>query len=298
MNGKEKKNNYSSLLIIGGGILVFVLIVFALFSSLSSTSQSQKSGLSVKYNGNTTLKSNTYLNLNFTISNIYDFPLENVRIWVEAGALFTTASKLLSNATTLKTYSSVLPNTSISYFFGNIKIEKVETEMKKVPIMLRILYEPKISKNFTINAVNNNSLQLYGGIENIGIKEIETKKTIKSPLSISFSSNPKDFIFKEGGEIFASFKIIIENSGGGKCTNEIKLKIQPEEINNPITCYYNKMSVTTPFTVFIKPSNKTEIPCNFTLSYLKEKDFFSLKINTQLSCDYLEEKRFYFNIYP
>jgi hypothetical protein len=298
MNGEEKKTTPSSLFLILGGAIVLVILIFAIFSSPPSTVQTQKSGLSIKLNENATLKSNTYFNLNFTILNNYDVVLENFRVWTEAGNLFTFTYKLLSNETTLKNYPSILPKTNISYFFGNVKVEKIDVEMKNVPIILKTLYVPKISKNFTINSVNNNSLQLYGGIENMGIRETDSKKIINTPLSVSFSYSSKDFVFREGSKNFASFKIIIGNSGGGKCISDVKLKLQSEQPGNFIVCSYNNMTLVPPIDVLIKPSNKIEIPCNFTLSYLKEKDFVSIKNDIQLTCDYLEEKIFYFNIYP
>jgi hypothetical protein len=298
MDGEGKKSNTFTLLLILGGAIVLVILIFAIFSSPSSIPQTQKDGLTIKLYGNTTLKSNTYLNLNFTILNTYDVELENFRVWVEAGNLFTFTYKSLSNETTLKSYPSILQKTNISYFFGNVKVEKIDVEMKNVPIILKVLYAPKISKNFTINSVNNNSLQLYGGIENMGIRETDNKKIIKSPLSVAFSYSSKDFVFREGSKNFASFKIIIENSGSGKCINDVKLKLKSEQPSNFIVCYYNNKTLVPPIDVLIKPSNKIEIPCNFTLSYLKEKDFVSIKNNIQLTCDYLEEKIFYFNIYP
>jgi hypothetical protein len=295
MNGEEKKRSPTTLLLTIGLALVFVIIIFALFSSTPFTSSSQlsKGGLSVKFNGNSSLKSDNYFNLNFTVLNTYDVPLENVKMWVEAGRLFTIASNFLSNITTLRDFPSLPPQANITYFFGNIKVEKIDSEMKDVPIILKISFAPKISKDFTINVVNNNSLQLYGGIENVGIKE--RKKTSKTPIGISFSFDPKNFVFEEGKRSIAPFKIIIENLGGGSCASEINIKLQS---NSNLLCYFNNTKLTAPFEIFIKPSNKLEIPCNYTLSYLKEKDFDSIASNLQLSCNYLETKTFRFTISP
>jgi len=296
MDEEGSKISLKSIILIIGGIIVIALIIFALFSSPQPYSQSKKEGLTVKLYDNTSLKSSSYFNLNFTIQNTYDVALENFKIWMESGSLFTALSKPLSNTTTLRTYPIVLPKTNISYFFGNVKVEKVNVEMKKVPILLKALFQPKIINNFTINAANNNSLQFYGGTENLGIKEVEARKKVSSPLSISFSFNAKDFVFKEGSKEESPFKIIIENSGGGSCISDIKIKLQSEQANNLVFCSYNKTKLTVPFETFLKPSSKIEIPCNFTLSQLREKDFISLKLNLSLSCDYLEEKKFYFNI--
>jgi hypothetical protein len=291
MNGDGKKISTTTIFLIIGIAIVFVLIVFALFSSSPST-QSSKSSLSIKFNGNTSLKSNNYFNLNFTIVNTYEVPLENVRVWVEAGKLFSVSSNYLTNTTTLKTFSKIPPKTNITYFFGNVKVEKVNVEMKNIPILLKLLYNPRISKNFTINVVNNNSLRLYGGIENMGIKE---KKIGKSPLDISFSFDSKNFVFEEGKRNVAPFKLIIENLGRGTCISEIGIKLQS---NNNLICSYNNTKLIAPFEISVKSRNNVEIPCNYTLSYLKEKDFDSVTSNIELFCNYLESKTFYFNIAP
>jgi hypothetical protein len=198
----------------------------------------------------------------------------------------------LTNVTTLKTFSRILPKANITYFFGNVKIEKVNSEMKNIPILLKVLYNPRISKNFTINAVNNNSLQLYGGIENMGIKE---ERINKSPLDISFSFDSKNFVFEEGKRNVAPFKLIIENLGGGMCIGEISIKLYS---NNNLICSYNNNKLTAPFEISVRSAGKIEIPCNYTISYLKEKDFDSVASTIQLSCNYLESKKFYFNIAP
>jgi hypothetical protein len=291
MNGDGKKISTTTIFLIVGIAIVVVLVIFALFSSSPST-QYSKSSLSIKFIGNTSLKSNNYFNLNFTIVNTYDVTLENAKVWVEAGKLFSISSNYLTNTTTLKTFSKLPPKTNITYFFGNVKIEKVNSEMKNIPILLKVVYNPRISKNFTINVVNNNSLKLYGGIENMGIKE---KKIGKSPLDISFSLDSKNFVFEEGKRNAAPFKVIIENLGGGTCISEIGIKLQS---NNNLICSYNNTRLISPFEVYVKSKNKLEIPCNYTLSYLKEKDFDSVLSNIELSCNYLESKTFYFNIAP
>ena len=293
MNGEEKKTTPTTIILIVGFALVLALIIFALFSSSPSTIQSSRSALTVKLWGNTSLKSNSYFDLNFTIINSYDVPLENVKVWLEGGKLFSIAVNPLSNITTLRSYSYLQPKANVTYFIGTLKVEKVESEMKGVPIIMKVLFEPKISKNFTINVVNNNSLQLYGGIANMGIKEL--KKISVSPLSVSFSSDPKNFIFEEGKRSFAQLKILIENSGGGKCSDKIRIKVQSSD---NLACIYNKSKLVAPFETFLLPANKIEIPCNFTLSYLKEKDFDSIASEIQLSCSYLEEKTFKFDITP
>jgi hypothetical protein len=291
MNGNEKKISTTTIFLVIGIAIVVVLVIFALFSSSPST-QSSKSSLSIKFNGNISLKSNNYFNLNFTIVNTYEVPLENVKVWMEAGKLFSISSNYLTNTTTLKTFPKILPKANITYFFGNVKIEKVNSEMKNIPILLKVIYNPRISKNFTINVVNNNSLKLYGGTENMGIKE---KKIGKSPLDISFSFDSKNFVFEEGKRNVAPFKLIIENLGGGTCISETGIKLQS---NNNLICSYNNTRLIAPFEVYVKPRNKIEIPCNYTLSYLKEKDFDSVVSNIELSCNYLESKTFYFNIAP
>jgi hypothetical protein len=291
MDGEGKKTSITIILLIIGFVFVFALIIFALFSS-TPYPQSSKSGLSIKFNGNTSLKSNNYFNLDFTIVNTYDVPLENVKVWIEAGKLFTISSNPLANLTTLKSFSNILPKTNITYFFGNVKIEKVNNEMKNIPILLKVFYTPRVSKNFTINVANNNSLQLYGGTGNMGIKE---KEMGKSPLGISFSFDSKNFVFEDGKRDVAPFKIIIENLGIGVCMNEVGLKVQS---NENLVCYYNNNKLIAPFEIPVKPLNKIEIPCNYTLSYLKEKDFDSVASNIQFSCNYLESRTFYFTIAP
>jgi len=293
MNGEEKKTSPTVIILTVGLALLFILVIFAFFSPSPSTFQPFKSALAVKLWGNTTLKSNSYFNLNFTIMNSYDVPLENMKVWLESGKLFTIASKLLSDTTTMKKYNYLPPKANVSYFMGTLKVERVESEMKDVPIMLKMQFEPKISKNFTINAVNSDSLQLYGGVGNLGIKEL--RKTMASPLSVSFSFDSKNFIFEEGKRDFAPLKILIDNSGGGKCINEIKVKLQS---SNNLVCFYNNTILIAPFTIFIPPANRIEVPCNFTLSFLREKDFDSVASEIQLSCTYLEEKTFKFNINP
>jgi len=264
-----------------------------LFSPELSGSKASKNALTIRLWGNTSLKSNSYFDLNFTIINSYDVPLENVKVWLEAGRLFAISSNSLSNISTMRSYDSILPGTNVTYLIEGIKVERVESELKGVPILLKVLFEPRVSKNFTINVVNNNSLQLYGGIGNIGIKEL--KKAGTSPLSISFSSDPKNFIFEEGERNLAPLKILIENSGGGRCISEIKIRIQS---NNNLSCVYNNTELVAPFEIFVLPTNRIEVPCNYTLSYLKEKDFDSVASQIQLSCSYLEEKTFKFDITP
>jgi len=293
MNGEEKKTTPTTIILIVGFALVLALIIFALFSSSPSTIQSSRSALTVKLWGNTSLKSNSYFDLNFTIINSYDVPLENIKVWLEGGKLFSMALNPLSNITTLRSYSYISPKANVTYFIGALRVEKVESEMKGVPIIMKVLFEPKISKNFTINVVNNNSLQLYGGIANMGIKEL--KKISISPLSVSFSSDPKNFIFEEGKRSFAPLKILIENSGGGKCSDKIRIRVYSSD---NLACIYNKSKLVAPFETFLLLTNKIEIPCNFTLSYLKEKDFDSIASEIQLSCSYLEEKTFKFDITP
>ena len=293
MNGKERKTSPTTIILIVGFAVVLVLIIFALFSSSPSTFYSSKNTLTVKLWRNTSLKSNSYFDLNFTIINSYDFPLENVKVWLEGGKLFTIALNPLSNITTLRSYSYISSKANVTYFIGALKVEKIESEMKDVPIIMKVLFEPKISKNFTINVVNNNSLQLYGGIANIGIKEV--KKISASPLSLSFSSDPKNFIFEEGKRNFAPLKILIENSGGGKCIDEIRMRLHS---SSNLACVYNNSKLIAPFETFLLPTNKIEIPCNFTLSYLRGKDFDSIASEIQLSCSYLEEKTFKFDITP
>jgi hypothetical protein len=291
MNGEEKKTSTTTIFLIVSFAIVIVLIIFALISSIPST-QSTKSSLSLKFIGNTSLKSNNYFNLDFTIVNTYDVPLENVKVWVEAGKLFSISSNPLTNVTTLKSFSIINPKANVTYFFGNVKIEKVDSEMKNIPILLKVLYNPRISKNFTINVVNNNSLQLYGGTQNMGIKE---KRIGKSPLDISFSFDSKNFVFEEVKRNVASFKLIIENLGEGTCISEIDIKLLS---NNNLICSYNNNKLIAPFQISVKSAKKLEIPCNYTLSYLKEKDFDSVASNIQLSCNYLESRTFYFNIVP
>jgi len=294
MGNEEKKTSTITFLLIIGIAIVFVLMIFAIFSSYPQTQYSTSpGGLDVRFNGNTTLKSNTFFDLNFTVFNPYEISIENVKIWVESGRLFTTASALLSNTTTIRIFTLILPKSSATYYFGNVKVERIESEMKDVPIIIKILYDLKFSKNFTINVVNNNSLKLYGGVENMGIKQ--DKKEIKSPISISFTYNPRDFIFEEGRKTYAAFKIMIENVGGGYCTDEIRVKLQS---NQNIICEYNKTQITINSEISIKPAKKVEIPCNYTLSYLKEKDFDSINSRISIYCKYLESKTFYFKILP
>ena len=293
MNGEEKKTSPAAIILTVGLALLFVLIIFAFFLPSPSTFHSSKNALTVRLWESTTLKSNSYFNLNFTIVNSYDVPLKNIKVWLESGKLFTIATKPLSDATTMKKYNYLSPKANVTYFMGSLKVEKVGSEMKDVPIILKVLFEPEISKKFTINAVNNNSLELYGGVENVGIKEL--KEIAASPLSVSFSFDPKNFIFEEGKRNFAPLKILIKNEGGGKCINEIRVKVQS---SSNLACSYNDVRLVAPFETFAPPANKIEVPCNFTLSYLKEKDFDSVASEIQLSCTYLEEKTFKFNINP
>jgi hypothetical protein len=288
MNGEEKKTSLTTILLIIGAALVIILIIFTLFTSPST--KISESTLAIKFNGNTTLKSNSYFNLNFTITNPYDIPLDNLRVWVEAGKLFTISSNLLNNATTLRNLPNLPPKANITYFLGNVKVENIKSEMKNVPIIIKALYNAKIQKDLTINVASNNSLKLYGGIENIGIKEIS--KINKSPLTISFSFTSNNFVFEEGKRSIAPLKIIIENSGKGACVDNINIKIR---CNENLSCFYNNKLIGS-FEIFVKLSSKVEIPCNYTLSYLKEKDFDSAPLSIQLSCNYLESKSFYFNI--
>jgi hypothetical protein len=295
MNGEEKKTSTTTIFLIVGVAIVVVVIIFALFSLFPSgeSPQTYSSGLSIKFNGNTTLKSNSYFNLNFTISNPYDIPLKNIKVWVDAGKLFTISNAFLNNATTTKTYPSLNSKSNVTYYLLNIKTEKIETELKGVPIIMRIMYFLDVSKNFTINAADKNSLKLYGGTRNMGIKEI--KKDFKSPFSISFSYDPTNFVFDEKKSNYAPFKIIIENVGFGKCADETRLSIQS---NENLVCVYNKTKFSNSFEILVKPIRKIEIPCNYTLSYLKEKEFDSVKSNVDISCNYFENKTFYFNILP
>ncbi len=294
MNSEEKKTSTTTIFLIIGIAIVFVLIMFAIFSSPPSTqTPTSLRGLNVKFNGNTTLRSNTFFDLNFTISNPYEISIENTRIWVESGKLFTTLFAPLNNTTTIRTFPLILPKSNVTYYFGNVKVERVESEMRNVPIMMKILYDLRFSRNFTINVVNNNSLKLYGGIENMGIKQ--DKKEIKSPLSISFSYDPKNFIFEEGRKTYAPFKVIIENVGDGYCIDEIRLKLQS---NRNIICEYNKTQIVSDSEIFIEPTKRLEIMCNYTLSYLKEKDFDSVNSRISIYCKYLESKTFLFNILP
>jgi len=292
MNGEEKKTSPTTIFLIIGAALVIVLIIFALFTSTPSTKTSE-STLTMKFNGNTTLKSNSYFNLNFTIINSYDIPLENLRVWVESGRLFTISSNLLNNATTLRNFPNLPPKANTTYFLGNVKVENIKSEMKNIPIVLKVLYNAKILKNFTINVVNNNSLSFYGGVENMGIKE--SNKINKLPLTVSFSFISKDFVFEEGKRNIAPFKIIIENVGKGVCTDNINIKLQS---NENLICFLDNNKLTGSFEILTRPSNRIEIPCNYTISYLKEKDFDTIPSNIQLSCNYLESKSFYFNIIP
>jgi len=68
--------------------------------------------------------------------------------------------------------------------------------------------------------------------------------------------------------------------------------------SNNLACVYNNSKLVAPFETLLLPANKIEIPCNFTLSYLIEKDFDSVASEIQLSCSYLEEKTFKFDITP
>jgi hypothetical protein len=90
MNEEKRKISSTTILLIVGLAFVGVLVIFALFSTpLSPSALSSKGGLFVKFNGNSSLRSNSYFSLDFTIVNVYDVPLENVKVWVEAGRLFS-----------------------------------------------------------------------------------------------------------------------------------------------------------------------------------------------------------------
>ena len=293
MNGEGKKTNLTMIIMILGFALIFLLIIFALFSSPPTGSSSLKGGLDARFNGNTNLKSGGYFDLNFSIINSYDVLLENIKVWVEAGKIFTINANPISRSLTLKTYPHLPTKSNITYFFSGIKVEKLDAEIRNVPIILKIQFVPIFVKNFTINVANNNTLHLYGGFENVGIKEKREKSL--SPLSVYFSHNSKDFVFEEGKRNFAAFKIIIENTGGGRCVEDAKIKV---ESSRNLICYYKNESLVAPFETSHKIDKKFEIPCNFTLSYLREKDFDSVSSSIQVSCEYLEEKTFRFNIIP
>jgi hypothetical protein len=295
MNGgqtsEEKKSSPITLLVIIGLAIVFVVLIFAMFTP-SSKSSRQITSIVARFNGNTTLKSNSFFNLNFTISNPYDISLENVRIWIEAAPeLFSFSYNPLNETTTLRGFSSILPRKNVTYFLANVKVERVYTQMKNIPVVLKILYTSKISKNFTINVARKDALKWYGGVDNLGIKSLG--KSEKAPFIISFLFDSTRFIFEKGKNEVATFKIVIEDVGGGKCIKDVKIK---GNSNANLVCKYENNKFVGSFEFLAKPSKKIEIPCNYTFSYLENRNFDSVPSSLEVSCEYLETKTFLFTI--
>jgi hypothetical protein len=295
---EEKKVSWPVII---GVLLGAFFIVILVLSSLNTTSPttSSSSGLQVKVFNNLTLKSGSYFTFNSTIYNPYNISLQNVRVWLYSGSIFTFSNLPLDNYTTIRTFNYLYPKESLSYVFSNIKVESLSTQMKKIPIYLYVLYYLEVPQNFIINAVRNDSLQKYGGKENMGM----FYTSLKSPISISFNYDKNNFIYSKGKNEVAKFSIVIRNSVEGEATCKDNLRILMKA-NDNLSCKILNKTLTGSFEIYYPLSSgfyyndKIEIPCNYTLSYLNNKEFDSSNFVLRVSCNYLESKKFYFDIVP
>ena len=294
---EEKKVSWPVII---GVLLGAFFIVILVLSSLNTTSPTtSSSGLQVKVFNNLTLKSGSYFTFNSTIYNPYNISLQNVRVWLYSGSIFTFSNLPLDNYTTIRTFNYLYPKESLSYVFSNIKVESLSTQMKKIPIYLYVLYYLEVPQNFIINAVRNDSLQKYGGKENMGM----FYTSLKSPISISFNFDKNNFIYSKGKNEVAKFSIVIRNSVEGAATCKDNLRILMKA-NDNLSCKILNKTLTGSFEIYYPLSSgfyyndKIEIPCNYTLSYLNNKEFDSSNFVLRVSCNYLESKKFYFDIVP
>jgi len=294
---EEKKVSWPVII---GVLLGAFFIVILVLSSLNTTSPTtSSSGLQVKVFNNLTLKSGSYFTFNSTIYNPYNISLQNVRVWLYSGSIFTFSNLPLDNYTTIRTFNYLYPKESLSYVFSNIKVESLSTQMKKIPIYLYVLYYLEVPQNFIINAVRNDSLQKYGGKENMGM----FYTSLKSPISISFNFDKNNFIYSKGKNEVAKFSIVIRNSVEGEATCKDNLRILMKA-NDNLSCKILNKTLTGSFEIYYPLSSgfyyndKIEIPCNYTLSYLNNKEFDSSNFVLRVSCNYLESKKFYFDIVP
>ncbi|MGC9200530.1 MAG: hypothetical protein ACP5F8_01005 [Candidatus Aenigmatarchaeota archaeon] len=294
---EEKKVSWPVII---GVLLGAFFIVILVLSSLNTTSPTtSSSGLQVKVFNNLTLKSGSYFTFNSTIYNPYNISLQNVRVWLYSGSIFTFSNLPLDNYTTIRTFNYLYPKESLSYVFSNIKVESLSTQMKKIPIYLYVLYYLEVPQNFIINAVRNDSLQKYGGKENMGM----FYTSLKSPISISFNYDKNNFIYSKGKNEVAKFSIVIRNSVEGEATCKDNLRILMKA-NDNLSCKILNKTLTGSFEIYYPLSSgfyyndKIEIPCNYTLSYLNNKEFDSSNFVLRVSCNYLESKKFYFDIVP
>ncbi|MEM5814934.1 MAG: hypothetical protein QXD89_00370 [Candidatus Aenigmatarchaeota archaeon] len=286
MKSEEKKIN--SILVFAI-IFIFVFVAALIFFSTGEKNNSNIStgGLTVNFGGNKSLKSDNYFNFNISIKNNYDIDLKELNIWLESGSLFAFMNSSLRTSTNIF-IEELRKNSTITYFIPNIKTEKVYSEMKSVPIYVNILYKLVLDIPLIITVSRNDTLELYGGLSNMGVKY--QKK--KSPLLFYLKFSNTDFVFK--GNNSASFELEIKNSKIGNCSN-ITIQI----ISNPnLSCkilnstYKGNFKVEVPFKDLIKLS------CIYDIGYLERKDFDTQNFSLVISCKYLERKTIYFNILP
>jgi hypothetical protein len=232
--------------------------------------------------------------LAFNIKNGYSVKLSNLNAWLES-QIFTIEGNKLSKENTEQTLiNTLLSKGEAKYSVQNVKVP--EGEWEKVSIRLNVSYDIEISKDFTINVVDESSVEGIG-LQNLGIKE--KTKIEKSPISISFRYDRNDFVLKADNKK-ASFTISVENLVGGKCSNDkIIVKLYPKSSSNRLSCSYKDSKVMErSFSVdkensidFVK---KLDISCEYDLSDVKGLEIADY--NIKASCNYMESRKFEFNI--
>ncbi|MCD6483098.1 MAG: hypothetical protein J7K83_02410 [Candidatus Aenigmarchaeota archaeon] len=261
------------------------------FSSITEKISFGSNSLTYKVGYPENVYSNDGFDFNLTLKNGFDFKV-NAYAWLESGNVFSYNGKSVNKENTLK-FRTLEPGEN-STIVWNVKSSKVSDEID-AKIYLNVEYKPvyDYSENnyqFTITAVNNNSLKYYS-LDKLGIN-YEQKK---APIDVIVSSyDPSDFIYKEGTNSDAKLYIAVANAGNG----EIEFKDKPYNVlvkifGNDISrlkCE-NAVKVTSNGIQMLQiPLNVTNsqqvIPCNYTLTGITDLKVSNYKMIVEYT--YLE----------
>lgn len=289
----EERN--SSLLFIGIIILLFFVVII-LYLLFPRSSLAPARGLTVKFEVNRTLVSSSLFDFNVTLANHYDCNLNSIETWLESGKLFSINGLPLNNQTTKLNLRRIWSKGNASLSWKNIKVSEVYSKVSNIPISLKIRYVPVETIPFTVNFVRNGSIDKYGGYDNLG--PFLEKKNCPIVLSLDGLEKRK-YVYEEGKNEIAPLVLRIRNVAEGKCQSSLNILIEGNE-NLACSEIENSSVSKRGNNVNIVANLKKEliIPCNYTLSYLKTKEFDSVKFVAHLSCKYTTERKTKFTILP
>lgn len=261
------------------------------FSSITEKMSFGPNSLIYKVGYPDNVYSNDGFSFNLTLKNSFDLKV-NAYAWLESGNVFSYNGKSVNKENTLK-FKTLEPDEN-STIVWDIKSSKISDDVD-AKIYLNVEYKPVYdyaddNYQFTITAVNNNSLKYYS-LDKLGIS-YEQKK---APIDVIVSSyNPSDFIYREGTNSVAKLYITVANAGNGEIEFKDKpynvlVKIFGDDISR-LKCEDAVKITSNGIQMLQIPLNVTNyqqvIPCNYTLTGITDLKVSNYKMIVEYT--YLE----------